>query len=155
MFALARETGALGVLPIALNQRAGLHVCEGDFAAAAALLEEAGPITEATGSGLPLYTSLALAAYGGREHELSELIDASTKETVRRGLGVGPILLDWSTAVLNNGLGRYQDALAAADRASEDTHELCVLDLGGRRVDRGGLTKRGARAGGRRPRAPL
>jgi DNA-binding CsgD family transcriptional regulator len=121
---LARETGALGVLPIALNQRAGLHVCEGDFAAAAALLEEAGPITEATGSGLPLYTSLALAAYGGREHELSELIDASTKETMCRGLGVGPILLDWSTAVLNNGLGRYQDALAAADRASEDSHEL-------------------------------
>jgi DNA-binding CsgD family transcriptional regulator/predicted negative regulator of RcsB-dependent stress response len=121
---LARETGALGVLPIALNQRAGLHVCEGDFAAAAALLEEAGPITETTGSGLPLYTSLALAAYGGRERELSELITASTNETVRRGLGVGPILLDWSIAVLNNGLGRYQDALAAAHRASEDSHEL-------------------------------
>ena len=122
--ALARDTGALGVLPIALNQRAGLHVCEGDFAAAGALLEEAGPITEATGSGLPLYTALALTAYGGREYELSELIKASTKETVRRGMGVGPILLDWSIALLNNGLGRYQDALAAAHRASEESHEL-------------------------------
>jgi DNA-binding CsgD family transcriptional regulator len=121
---LARGVGALGVLPIALNQRAGLHVCEGEFAAAAALLEEAGPITEATGSGLPLYTSLALAAYGGRERELSEQIEASTNAAVRRGLGVGPILLDWSIAVLNNGLGRYQDALAAAQRASEDSHEL-------------------------------
>jgi DNA-binding CsgD family transcriptional regulator/tetratricopeptide (TPR) repeat protein len=122
---LARGVGALGVLPIALNQRAGLHVCEGDFGAAAALLDEAGPITEATGSGLPLYTSLALAAYGGRERELADQIKASTKETVRRGQGVGPILLDWSTAVLNNGLGRYQDALGAARRAaSEDRHEL-------------------------------
>src|SRR4029077_948349 len=46
--ALARYTGALGVLPIALNQRAGLHVSEGDFASAASLIEEAGPITEAT-----------------------------------------------------------------------------------------------------------
>jgi DNA-binding CsgD family transcriptional regulator/tetratricopeptide (TPR) repeat protein len=121
---LARDAGALGVLPIALNQRAGLHVCEGDFAAAASLMEEAGPITEATGSGLPLYTSLALAAYSGQERELSDQIKASTKETVPRRQRVGPILLDWATAVLNNGLGRYQDALAAAHRANEDTHEL-------------------------------
>ena len=43
---------------------------------------------------------------------------------MRRGLGVGPILLHVVDRVLYNGLGRYQDALAAADRASEDTHEL-------------------------------
>jgi DNA-binding CsgD family transcriptional regulator len=122
--ALARDTGALGVLPIALNQRAGLHVSEGDFAAAASLIEEAGPITEATGSGLPFYTSVGLFAYSGRERELSEQIKASMKATVRRGQGAGPVLLDWATAVLNNGLGRYPDALAAARRASEDPHEL-------------------------------
>ena len=97
---------------------------EGDFAAAASLIEEAGPITEATGSGLPLYTSVGLFAYSGRERELSEQISASTKETDGRVQGAGPILLDWATAVLNNGLGRYQDALAAARRASEDPHEL-------------------------------
>jgi DNA-binding CsgD family transcriptional regulator len=122
--ALARDAGALGVLPIALNQRAGLHVSEGDFASAASLIEEAGPITEATGSGLPFYTSVGLFAYSGRERELSEQINASMKETVGRGQGAGPVLLDWATAVLNNGLGRYQDALAAARRASEDPHEL-------------------------------
>jgi DNA-binding CsgD family transcriptional regulator len=122
--ALARDAGALGVLPIALNQRAGLHVSEGDFASAASLIEEAGPITEATGSGLPFYTSVGLFAYSGRERELSEQINASMKETVGRGQAAGPVLLDWATAVLNNGLGRYQDALAAARRASEDPHEL-------------------------------
>jgi DNA-binding CsgD family transcriptional regulator len=122
--ALARDAGALGVLPIALNQRAGLHVSEGDFAAAASLIEEAGPITETTGSGLPLYTSVGLFAYSGRQRELSEQIDTSMKETERRGHAAGPILMDWATAVLNNGLGRYQDALAAARRASEDPHEL-------------------------------
>jgi len=124
--ALARDAGALGVLPIALNQRAGLHVSEGDFASAASLIEEAGPITEATGSGLPFYTSVGLFAYSGRERELSEQINASMKETAGRGqgAGAGPVLLDWATAVLNNGLGRYQDALAAARRASEDPHEL-------------------------------
>jgi DNA-binding CsgD family transcriptional regulator len=117
---LARETGALGVLPIALNQRAGLHLFHGDFAAAAALIEEAGPITEATGSRLPPYSSLFLAAFRGDEGELSELIEASTTEAVRRGDGVGLIAFDWATAVLDNGVGRYQDALAAAHRAAED-----------------------------------
>jgi DNA-binding CsgD family transcriptional regulator len=121
---LARETGALSVLPIALNQRAGLHLSEGDFATAASLIEEAVAITEATGSGLPLYTSLALAAYRGRERELYDQIKASTSAAVSHGQGAGPILLDWPTAVLNNGLGRYQDAMAAAHRASEDPHEL-------------------------------
>ena len=52
---LARDAGALGVLPVALNSRAGLHVFAGDFAAAASLVEEAGAITEATGSELPPY----------------------------------------------------------------------------------------------------
>ena len=117
---LARDGGALGVLPIALNQRAGLHLFHGDFAAAASLIEEAGPITEATGSRLPPYSSLFLAAFRGEEGELSELIKAITTEAVRRGDGVGPILLDWASAVLDNGLGRYQDALAAARRAAED-----------------------------------
>jgi DNA-binding CsgD family transcriptional regulator/tetratricopeptide (TPR) repeat protein len=117
---LARETGALGVLPIALNQRAGLHLFHGDFAAAAAVIEEAGPITEAMGSRLPPYSSLFLAAFRGDESELSELIEASTTEAVRRGDGVGLIAFDWATAVLDNGVGRYQDALAAAHRAAED-----------------------------------
>jgi DNA-binding CsgD family transcriptional regulator len=121
---LARDAGALGVLPIALNQRAGLYVSQGDFAAAASLIEEAGAITEATGSGLPQYSSLGLAAFRGRERELSDQIKASTSAAVRGGQGVGPILIDWPTAVLNNGLGRYQDALAAARRASEDPNEL-------------------------------
>ena len=108
--ALARDAGALSVLPIALNQRAGLHVSEGDFASAASLIEEAGPITEATGSGLPVYTSVALFAYSGREREFSEQIKASMKETVGRQQGAGPVLLDWATAVLNNGLGRHEVA---------------------------------------------
>ena len=30
----------------------------------------------------------------------------------------------WATALLRNGLARYDDALAAAEQASEDPHEL-------------------------------
>jgi hypothetical protein len=50
---LAREAGAVGMLPLALNQRAGLHLHDGDLAAAASAMEEAQAITEATGSQLP------------------------------------------------------------------------------------------------------
>jgi DNA-binding CsgD family transcriptional regulator len=121
---LARDAGALGVLPIALNQRAGLYLHQGDFAAAASLADEAAAITEATGSQLPLYAPLGLAAFRGQEQQASRLIATGTKDLARREAGVGPTLLYWATAVLDNGLGRYQDALAAAQRAVEDEYEL-------------------------------
>jgi DNA-binding CsgD family transcriptional regulator len=108
---LARDAGALGVLPIALNQRAGLHLYEGEFAAAASLIEEARAINEVTGSQLPPYASVGLAAFRGREVE-------------ERGERAGLSLLQWANAVLYNGRGRYEEALAAAERAREDSHEL-------------------------------
>ena len=108
------------MLPIALNQRAGLYLHQGDFAAAASLIDEAAAITEATGSQLPLYAPLGLAAFRGQEQQASSLIRTGT----RREAGVGQTLLHWATAVLDNGLGRYQDALAAAQRAVEDQYEL-------------------------------
>jgi DNA-binding CsgD family transcriptional regulator len=121
---LARDAGALGVLPIALSQRAAMHLFEGDFAAAASVIEEARAITEATGTELPPYAPLALAAFRGRERQSSELIETSTRDLVRRGEGAGLTFIQWATAVLNNGLGRYEVALAAAKRAGEDPYEL-------------------------------
>jgi DNA-binding CsgD family transcriptional regulator len=121
---LARDAGALGVLPIALNQRAGLLVFQGDFAAAAALVDEAAAITAATGSRLPPYSAAILAAFRGREREFVELVEACTDEASRRDDGRGPSLLDWVSAVFYNSVGRYRDALSAAQRASEDPFEL-------------------------------
>ena len=46
---LARDTGALANLPIALVYRAGVHIHAGEFSAAAALIEESGSIAAATG----------------------------------------------------------------------------------------------------------
>ena len=120
---LARDAGALGVLPIALAQRTGLHLYQGDFAEAAALIDEATAITEATGSQLPPYAALGLAAFRGQERQASELIETSTKDTVRRGEGRGLNFVQWGIAVLDNGLGRYQDALAAAQQTGEDPLE--------------------------------
>jgi DNA-binding CsgD family transcriptional regulator len=120
---LARDSGALTVLPIALNSRIYMHLNAGELAAAAALIEEAEAVTEATGSRLAPYGVLLLASWRGQEAEASELIEASMKEVVARGEGLGLTVLQWASAVLYNGLGRWKDALAAAQRAGEDPHE--------------------------------
>ena len=64
---LARDAGALAVLPVALIYRAGVHVHAGEFGAAAGLIEEADAITAATGNAPLRYTSLMLAAWRGEE----------------------------------------------------------------------------------------
>jgi len=62
---------------------------------------------------------MALAAFRGHEAEASPLIEASTSEALLRGEGGRLTAATWARAVLNNGLGRYQNALAAAQQASE------------------------------------
>jgi DNA-binding CsgD family transcriptional regulator/tetratricopeptide (TPR) repeat protein len=116
---LAREAGVLAVLPVALVYRAGVHVHAGQFAAAAALIEEADAITEATGNAPLRYTSSVLAAWRGEEARALELIEAGIQEATARGEGRAIGLAGHVTAVLYNGLGRYEEAMAGARRACE------------------------------------
>ena len=117
---LARDAGALTELPIALNSLSSAKLFAGDFGAAAALFEEADSVTDATGSHLAPYGAVLLAAFQGREAAASELIEASMEEVVHRGEGMGLTVIQWASAMLSNGLGRYEDAIAAAQQASED-----------------------------------
>jgi len=121
---LARDAGALAVLPIALISRTAVHLNAGELAAAAALSEETEAVTDVTRSHLAPYGPLALAAWRGREAEASELIQTSMKEVAARGEGQGLALIDWTSAVLYNGIGRYEDALAPAQQAGEHPEEL-------------------------------
>jgi DNA-binding CsgD family transcriptional regulator/molybdopterin-guanine dinucleotide biosynthesis protein len=121
---LARDSGALAVLPIALNTRIGVHLGAGEIAAAQELLEESKTVSEATGSRLAPYNAVAVAAYEGREAEVSRLIEATGNEILSRGEGISLTLNHWATAVLYNGLGRYAEALSAAEAASEHPYDL-------------------------------
>jgi DNA-binding CsgD family transcriptional regulator/tetratricopeptide (TPR) repeat protein len=121
---LARDVGALGLLPIAISQRVGMHLHAGEFAVAAALVEESEAITEATGADLPPYSALALAAWQGRADEATGLIRATLNRVTARGEGMGLSLTLYTSAVLDNGLGRYRDALDAAKQASAYPQEL-------------------------------
>src|SRR3954449_3241979 len=116
---VARETGALGVLPIAATYRASLHVHGGDFDAASSLIAEADSITRATGMAPLKYASLMLAAWRGNEADCLALIESGRLEATARGEGMGLGVVEWATALLYNGRGRYADALAAAGRGCE------------------------------------
>src|ERR1051325_6692587 len=84
---LARETGALTLLPLDLEYRAGVHVHAGEFAAASALIEEAGAISAATGNAPLRYASLFLAAWRGEEAQALKLIEARARDATATGEG--------------------------------------------------------------------
>ena len=127
---IAREAGALSELLLALNSRVLVHLFAGELAAAASLVHEASAVREATGSDLSPYGAMGLAAWQGRKEHALRLIEASTSEAMARGEGIGVTVAQWSAAVLLNGLGRYEDALLAARRASEIPTELGAANWG-------------------------
>jgi DNA-binding CsgD family transcriptional regulator len=118
---LGRDAGALIALPIALNTRAGVHLFVGEFSESAAVVARAGSVTEATGSSIAPYGALALAVFRGEEEQAAQLMETAASDAQRRGEGEGLAFVQWAEAVLGNSLGRYEEALAAAQRASEDS----------------------------------
>ena len=114
---LARETGALSELPLALTSRAYVLLFSGELTAAALLTDEVQAVMEATGSHLAPYGAMGLAAFRGDEARALALIEATIEDVTRRGEGVGITFAEWANAALNNGLGHYGQALAAAQRA--------------------------------------
>ena len=127
---LARDAGALGELPLALSQRVYVHLFAGELAAAASLVHEIEAATEATGADLAPYGAVGLAALRGHEAEAASLIDRSRADVTRRGEGVGLSVLDWAEAVLYNGLGRYEQARAAAARVAVHPQDLSASNWG-------------------------
>jgi DNA-binding CsgD family transcriptional regulator len=116
---IARETGALDVLPIILTNRAIAHILAGELAAAASLIEEIEVVSEATGIPLPSYAAVAIAVYGPPADAFT-LIDASLQAAMDRGEGGAVKWIQLEKAILCNALGRYEDAWTAAASAYDD-----------------------------------
>lgn len=115
---LARDTGALSELPLALLSRTYVLLFEGDLTAALSLSDETRAVNEAIGSNLAPYGPLGLAAFRGEEAETLALVEATVDDVTRRGEGVGITFARWANAVLYNGLGHYDRALSAAEQAT-------------------------------------
>jgi DNA-binding CsgD family transcriptional regulator/tetratricopeptide (TPR) repeat protein len=129
----ARDTGALAVIPPALAYRAGVHIYRGELPTAAGLIEEANAISASTGYTPVKYHSLNLAAWRGSSADAILLIEAAVADGIARGegrlVGVGK----FTAAVLFNGLGRYEEAFAAARECCEyedlGFHSWCLYEL--------------------------
>jgi len=122
---VARETGALNLLPNALNYLAALNVHSGAFATAAELIDEVDSITQATGLPPLKYAAAMLAAVRGDQTQAQALLGWGRQNATERGEGsaIGAAL--WLAALLHNGHGHYGEALAAARQACE--HEDVIF----------------------------
>ena len=116
---LARETGALNLLPNALNYLAALNVHSGAFATAAVLIDEVDSITQATGLPPLKYAAAMLAAARGDQAQTLALLEWGRQNSTERGEGSAIGAACWLTALLHNGCGHYDEALAAARQACE------------------------------------
>jgi DNA-binding CsgD family transcriptional regulator len=117
---LARAAGALTELPLALSSRGLSQVLAGELTAAESLIQEQQTVSEAIGSRFNVSLMvIVLAAFRGDEMPVTQLTKTTVKDARARGEG-GPLtVVPWANAVLNNGLGRYGDAVAAAQGAVE------------------------------------
>jgi DNA-binding CsgD family transcriptional regulator len=126
---LARALGALAPLSIALNGRGSVVTHCGDFETATSLAAEKDVVNEVTGIRLATTCDLLLAGYRGRPAEAAPLFAATFEDSTARGEGLAVQMANWSAAVLHNGLGRYAEALAAAEPATEETYSPLSTQL--------------------------
>jgi DNA-binding CsgD family transcriptional regulator len=124
---LARDSGALATLPMALTMRIAAQTFAGDMAAAHSTHEELRAVMEGTDIPQPPYADQLLAAWQGEEDKTTEFIAATTADVEHRGEGVGLLAAGWMRALLCNGLGRYEEALVAAQQATEPRQELGMV----------------------------
>jgi DNA-binding CsgD family transcriptional regulator len=126
---LARASGALAPLSIALNGRGSVATHCGDFETATSLAAEKDVVNEVTGIRLASTCDLLLAGYRGRPAEATPLFSATIDDAMTRGEGCAVQLAGWAAAVLHNGLGHYAEALAAAEPATEEIHQPLATQL--------------------------
>jgi DNA-binding CsgD family transcriptional regulator len=114
----ARDLGALRMVTWALAVCAQVHLRGGDSVTAASLVAEEKSVIEATGARVTSLAGPILVAWRGDEAEAECVIAAAIDEARTRGRGGAIKLLQFAKATLYNSLGRYEDALIAAESAS-------------------------------------
>ena len=120
--ALARDTGALTVLPVALVQLSGVHTFSGEFAAASAAVQEAEAIAAATGNADVVNGGLVLGAWRGVEPEALARIAAGIESATVRGEGMVLAIVGYCRSVLYNGLARHEAAIQGSTEHDDEGH---------------------------------
>ena len=117
---LVSDEGAVRALPVVLTERALAHAHAGQYLEAARLADKIAGISEMMGTPVPPYIPVLLAAEHGQETEAFALMESSLTAAVARGEGGAVTFIHLEKAVLNNALGRYEDAWTSASAAYED-----------------------------------
>jgi DNA-binding CsgD family transcriptional regulator len=117
---LARDTGALVQLQFALNFLASNTLLAGKVSAASALIEEDRTVADATGNQSVSYTGMLLAALRGEPEAAQRAIAEGKARATADGQGRIVTFADYASAVLDNGLGRYESARDTARRVFDD-----------------------------------
>ena len=123
---IARETGTLSELALALSARTPILVLCGEFSAAASAAAETTSVEEVSGISSAPYGALILAAWRGQAAHADQLIESTIRDAGSRGEGVGIAISEYARAVLCNSAGQYEQALVAARSASE--HQEVVAE---------------------------
>jgi DNA-binding CsgD family transcriptional regulator len=116
----ARAAGALAEIPRVLASQISVHAVWGELDEAASLVDEMRAVVGATGIATHSDGEILLAALRGREEAASQLIAHHAAHAEARGEGLELASSDYATAILYNGLGRYDEALAAVRHAVVD-----------------------------------
>ncbi len=130
---LARATGTLILLPFALDYLATFHVQAGDLSLASALTEEAQSLDLGIRADTLPYIPLRVAAWRGDVSMVLDLVDVMIAGADSRGEGSAFTAAEYATAILYNGLGEYELAFeaaqkaAAADQIATSSWALCEL----------------------------
>ncbi|MCW2767469.1 MAG: LuxR family transcriptional regulator [Nocardioides sp.] len=124
---LALRDGALTALHRSLETLAMLSVHSGDFVAAADLIDQTSVLTTPMVRSAAPCAALMLAAFRGREADASQLVEATIEHAKRHCEGRVIAFAEEMTAVLQNSLGNYREALTAAQAASRH-EQLGVSD---------------------------
>jgi DNA-binding CsgD family transcriptional regulator len=112
---LARDTGALVQLQLALSFLARSHLLAGELSMSAETIDEEQLIAEVTGNPRLGSARMVLAAWRGQEALALELIQATSQEATAHGWTVN----SYARAVLYNGLGRHDAARDATRNVFE------------------------------------
>ena len=121
-----RHAGALAQLPLHLGTFVLLAVRRGDFASAQEAIAEADGLAETTRTRETTHSAMMLAAFRGREAEARATIDSTRQQASSVGCGIALELIEWLSAVLCNGLGRYHEVVAAQDAIRDRPLEMLV-----------------------------
>ena len=128
---LSRQAGLLAALPTALTGSIISYALRGELTVAEQLVHELLVLTDAMEVPMPPYGPLVVAAWRGVEAPVTRARESAVSQVSASGEGAGLAFADYAQAVLCNGLGRYDEALAASVSIDPAT-EAFVVDGAGR-----------------------